>query len=149
MSDIESPTLAQRVVRRMLEGDTATAMLGMEVESVASGRAVVAMTVRGDMLNGHASCHGGLIFSLADSAFAFACNSGNQRTVAAGCQIDFVKATRLGDRLRAEAVERNAGSRLGVYDITVSNQHGELVALFRGKSCRIGGHVIDPDEPAA
>jgi acyl-CoA thioesterase len=95
------------------------------------------------MLNGHAICHGGFIFSLADSAFAFACNSYNLSTVASGCAIDFVAPAREGDVLTAAARERSASGRTGVYDIEVTNQRGEAVALFRGKSYRVKGHVIE------
>ena len=102
------------------------------------------MTVRADMLNGHAICHGGLIFTLADSAFAFACNSYNLTTVASGCAIDFVAAAHEGDVLTAVAQERSVSGRTGVYDIEVTNQRGERVAFFRGKSYRIKGHVVEP-----
>ena len=101
------------------------------------------MTVRADMLNGHAICHGGFIFTLADSAFAYACNSYNLNTVASGCAIDFLAPAREGDVLTAVAQERSASGRTGVYDIEVTNQRGEKIALFRGKSYRIKGHVID------
>jgi acyl-CoA thioesterase len=97
------------------------------------------MTVRADMLNGHAICHGGLIFTLADSAFAFACNSYNFNTVAR-VRIDFVAPAREGDVLTAARSERALAGRTGVYDVEVANQRGETVALFRGKSYRIKGH---------
>jgi acyl-CoA thioesterase len=95
------------------------------------------------MLNGHGTCHGGYIFTLADSAFAYACNSYNLTTVAAGCTIDYLAPGREGDVLTAIAQERSASGRTGVYDIEVINQRGEKIALFRGKSYRIKGHVID------
>ena len=101
------------------------------------------MTVREDMLNGHAICHGGFIFTLADSAFAFACNSYNLTTVASGCAIDYMAPAREGDLLTARARERSVSGRTGVYDIDVCNQRGETVALFRGKSYRIKGHVVE------
>ena len=101
------------------------------------------MTVRDDMLNGHAICHGGFIFTLADSAFAFACNSYNLNTVASGCSIDFLAPARLGDVLTAHAQEKGASGRTGVYDIVVTNASGQNIALFRGKSYRIQGHVVD------
>ena len=115
----------------------------MHIGKVAPGRAEVTMEVRADMLNGHAICHGGFIFTLADSAFAYACNSYNLSTVASGCAIDFVAPAREGDVLTARAAERSAAGRTGVYDIEVVNQRGETIALFRGKSYRIKGHVID------
>ncbi len=136
-------TLAEQVVAEMLRNDNATAALGMQVESVSAGACCVTMAIREDMLNGFATCHGGLIFALADSAFGFASNSHNQQAVAAGCQIDYLRPARLGDILRATAVERVAGSRLGLYDVTVTNQQNETVALFRGRSCRIRGTVVD------
>jgi acyl-CoA thioesterase len=100
------------------------------------------MTVRGEMLNGHEICHGGLIFTLADSTFAFACNSHNKVTVASGCSIEFLKPARAGDVLTCEGVEQLLQGRHGVYDMKVSNQHGEIVAMFRGKSTTIAGTVI-------
>ena len=115
----------------------------MRIAAVAPGRAEMTMTVRADMLNGHAICHGGFIFTLADSAFAFACNSYNLNTVASGCGIDFLAPAREGDILKAVAHERSAAGRTGVYDIEVTNQDGHKIALFRGKSYRIKGHVID------
>jgi acyl-CoA thioesterase len=101
------------------------------------------MPVRDDMLNGHAICHGGLIFALADSAFAFACNSYNLSTVASGCAIEFIAPAREGDVLTARARERQLAGRTGVYDVEVTNARGEVVALFRGKSYRIKGHVVE------
>ena len=103
------------------------------------------MTVRHDMLNGHATCHGGFIFTLADSAFAFACNSYNLTTVASGCTIEFVAPAREGDVLTATATERSASGRTGVYDIDVTNQDNAAIAFFRGKSYRIKGHVLGTD----
>jgi acyl-CoA thioesterase len=136
-------TLPERVAAAMLANDSATTSLGMRVDSVGEFTATLSMPVRADMLNGHATCHGGFIFALADSAFAFACNSDNQRTVAAGCQIDYVRPVHEGDELRAVATVQVQGLRLGVFDVQVSNQYGKIVALFRGKSSRIGGSVID------
>jgi acyl-CoA thioesterase len=95
------------------------------------------------MLNGHDICHGGFIFTLADSAFAYACNSYNQNTVASACHIDFLAPAKQGDTLQAEAVERSLSGRTGVYDVTVRTHTGTTIALFRGKSYRIRGEVID------
>jgi acyl-CoA thioesterase len=139
----EAQALAERVARAMLDRDPASQKLGMHIAKVSPGHAEVSMTVRPDMLNGHAICHGGFIFTLADSAFAYACNSYNLSTVASGCAIDFVAPAREGDVLTARAAERSAAGRTGVYDIDVVNQRGETVALFRGKSYRIKGHVVD------
>jgi acyl-CoA thioesterase len=100
------------------------------------------MKVRPQMLNGHQICHGGLIFTLADSTFAFACNSHNKVTVAAGCSIDFLKPAHEGDVLTCEGVEQMLQGRHGIYDMKVTNQRGEVVAMFRGKSASIQGTVI-------
>jgi acyl-CoA thioesterase len=102
------------------------------------------IAVRADTRNGHDICHGGFIFTLADSAFAYACNSYNLNTVASGCAIDFLAPAREGDVLTAHAHESSASGRTGVYDIEVTHQRGEKIALFRGKSYRIKGHVVDP-----
>ena len=139
----QAQALAERVAAGMYSRDRASQALGMRIAAVGPGHAELVMTVRADMLNGHAICHGGFIFSLADSAFAFACNSYNQSTVASGCSIDFVAPAREGDALTAVAQERSVSGRTGVYDIEVKNQHGETIALFRGKSYRIKGHVIE------
>ena len=145
LSVVDAQALAERVAAQMYARDRASQMMGMKVAKVGPGHAELAMTVRADMLNGHATCHGGFIFTLADSAFAFACNSGNHTTVASGCTIDFIAPAREGDVLTAVAEERSARGRTGVYDIDVHNQRGEKIAFFRGKSYRIKGHVIaDP-----
>jgi acyl-CoA thioesterase len=104
------------------------------------------MVVREAMLNGHDICHGGLIFTLADSTFAYACNSRNKATVASGCSIEFLKPARIGDVLTCEGVEQVLQGRHGIYDMTVSNQRGEVVATFRGRSTQVHGAVI-PDGP--
>ena len=126
----------------MWSRDNATNALGMQLISIAPGVATITMQVRSDMVNGHHICHGGLIFTLADSAFAYACNSYNLNTVASACHIDFLAPAREGDVLEATATERSASGRTGVYDIEVKVQGGKLVALFRGKSYRIKGEVI-------
>jgi len=145
LSETEAQALAERVAATMFAQDRASQMMGMRIVKVGPGRAELTMTVRADMLNGHATCHGGFIFTLADSAFAFACNSNNQTTVASGAGIDFIAPAREGDVLTALAEERSATGRTGVYDIAVRNQRGETIALFRGKSHRVKGHVVvDP-----
>jgi acyl-CoA thioesterase len=136
-------SLAERVAARMSDADRASRALGMRIESVAPGRAEMTMTVRDDMLNGHAICHGGYIFLLADSTFAFACNSYNCNTVAQGCSIDYLAPARAGDVLHASGVERSRTGRTGVYDIEVTNHHGTTIALFRGKSYRVDGNIVD------
>lgn len=135
--------LAERVADSMFASDRASRALGMRIVSVTPGHAEMTMTVRDDMLNGHAICHGGFIFLLADSTFAFACNSYNRNTVAQGCSIDYVAPAHAGDVLHASGVERSRAGRTGVYDIEVRNQLGKTVALFRGKSYRIDGHVVE------
>ena len=139
----DAAALARAVADRMFANDRASRGLGMAIAGVAPGTATLTMTVRADMLNGHAICHGGYIFTLSDSAFAFACNSYNLNTVAQGCAIEFLAPAREGDVLTARAAERSRAGRTGVYDIEVTNQRGETVALFRGKSYRIKGHVVD------
>jgi acyl-CoA thioesterase len=143
----EAQALAERVAGEMFARDRASQAMGMRISKVGPGRAELTMTVRADMLNGHATCHGGFIFTLADSAFAFACNSANLTTVASGCSIDFITPAREDDVLTAIGQERSLSGRTGVYDIEVRNQRGETVALFRGKSYRIKGHVIAEASP--
>jgi len=144
----EAQALAQRCADIMYARDHASQGLGMQIVGVAPGFARLTMTVRRDMLNGHATCHGGFIFALADSAFAFACNSHNHVTVAAGCTIEFLAPGREGDMLTATGRERALAGRNGIYDIDVTNQHGTTIAVFRGKSARIRGHVIEGTEAA-
>ncbi len=134
--------LAEAVAEAMWSRDRAAQALGMRIDSVAPGRATLSMPVRSDMVNGHHICHGGLIFSLADTAFAYACNAYNLNTVASGCNIDFVAPGKEGDTLQATAVERSRSGRTGVYDVTVRDSAGKDLALFRGKSYRIAGEVI-------
>ncbi|HXV34706.1 MAG TPA: hydroxyphenylacetyl-CoA thioesterase PaaI [Gaiellaceae bacterium] len=124
---------AAAVAAAMWERDRASQALGMTLEEVRPGYARLRMTVRADMLNGHGTCHGGLVFALADSAFAFACNSRGVLTVAAGCAIEFLGPAREGDELVAEARERSLQGRTGVYDVDV-RRGGDLVATFRGRS---------------
>lgn len=117
----------------------------MELLEVGPGTATLAMTVSDSMVNGHDTAHGGFIFALADSAFAFACNGYNQVTVAQNCTITYVSPGRIGDRLTAEAREVSRKGRSGIYDIRISNQSGDLVAEFRGLSRTVKGtHLPDP-----
>lgn len=143
MNETDADALAWSVGQAMYAADAASQALGMRVLAVGPGRATLTMQVRADMLNGHRTCHGGLIFSLADSAFAFACNSRNVSTVASGCTIDFLAPALEGDVLTAEAQERSLAGRTGVYDVTVFNQDGRAVALFRGRSYRIKGQIVE------
>lgn len=142
LSAADALALARDVGQAMWSRDNATNALGMKLVSIAPGAATITMRVRSDMVNGHRICHGGLIFTLADSAFAYACNSYNQNTVASACHIDFLAPAHEGDVLEATAIERSASGRTGVYDIAVTVQGGKQVALFRGKSYRIKGEVI-------
>ncbi len=129
--------------KTMYERDPASQALGMTLDAIRPGFARMRMRVREDMLNGHGTCHGGYIFMLADSAFAFACNSHNFNTVGAGCTIDYLAPGRAGDVLVAEAVEQALAGKTGVYDVVVTDQDGRKIALFRGKSHRVAGHVVD------
>ena len=138
----EADALATRVAAAMWAQDHASQALGMRIVAVTPGHARLAMTVRPDMVNGHDICHGGFIFTLADSAFAYACNSYNRNTVASACHIDFLAPGHAGDVLEAECVERWLAGRTGVYDTTVRNAAGKTIALFRGKSHRIDGEVV-------
>ncbi|HEY3177257.1 MAG TPA: hydroxyphenylacetyl-CoA thioesterase PaaI [Casimicrobiaceae bacterium] len=139
----EAQSLSEHVAERMFASDRASQSLGMAIAEVRPGAAKVTMSVRSDMVNGHAICHGGFIFALADSAFAFACNSYNFNTVAQGCSIEYLAPARENDVLTAVAQERSLSGRTGVYDIEVTNQRGETIALFRGKSYRIKGHIVE------
>ncbi len=139
--------IAEYVRDGMLANDRATKALGMEVIDVAPGRAVLRMTVRDDMLNGHDICHGGLIATLADSAFAYACNSYDELTVASGFAIDLLAPGRPGDVLTATCTEVSRSGRTGVYDAEVRNQRGERVAVFRGRSYTAKGRPAVPGAP--
>ena len=134
--------IAERVRDAMWANDRASRLLGMQVLAVGPGTATVSMTVRDDMLNGHDICHGGLITTLADSAFAFACNAYNELTVASGFTVDLVAPGRLGDVLTARCTEVNKAGRTGVYDIEVRNQRGERVVMFRGRSYTLKGKPV-------
>lgn len=139
----DAQALAELAGKAMFERDPASQGLGMLLSEIRPGYARMTMPVREDMLNGHRICHGGYIFMLADSAFAFACNSHNHNTVGAGCNIEFLAPGRLGDLLTAEAEEQTLSGKTGVYDVKVSNQEGRILALLRGKSHRIGGLVAE------
>jgi acyl-CoA thioesterase len=134
--------LAELAGKTMYERDPASQALGMTLDAIRPGYARMRMRVREDMLNGHGTCHGGYIFTLADSAFAFACNSHNFNTVGAGCTIDYLAPGRLGDVLVAEAVEQALAGKTGIYDVVVMDADGRRIALLRGKSHRVAGHVV-------
>ena len=140
MSPLEK---AKKVGETMFAVDTASKdTMGMELLVCEPGRAVIRMEVKPLHLNGHQICHGGFIFTLADSTFAFACNSHNKNAVAAGCSIEFLRPSHAGDVLICEGLEQTLSGRHGIYDMKVTNQRGEVVAMFRGKSAVIQGTVF-------
>jgi len=126
----------------MYSRDHAAQALGMQIVAVNRGSATVSMQVRQDMVNGHDICHGGYMALLCDTAFAYACNSYNLNTVASGFSIEILAPAKLGDTLVAVGVEQAQRGRQGVYDIKLTNQSGDIIALFRGKSARIAGEVL-------
>ncbi|KEJ97220.1 acyl-CoA thioesterase [Pseudosulfitobacter pseudonitzschiae] len=137
---------AERSAREMLQGDTASQTLGMTITEIAPGQATLTMPVNDTMLNGHGICHGGYIFTLADSAFAFACNTYNQRTVAQQNQITYLAPGQPNDTLTARAVEVSRTGRSGIYDVTVTASDGTTLALFRGLSRTIKGQIFPEEE---
>ncbi|CFB61252.1 hydroxyphenylacetyl-CoA thioesterase PaaI [Pandoraea apista] len=141
-SEMTPEELARATGEAMYRSDRASQWLGMELQEVRPGYARMTMRIRDEFLNGHAICHGGLMFTLADSTFAFACNSYNINTVAAGCSIEFLKPVAGGDTLTAEAQEQVLSGRHGIYDIRLTNSAGDVVAMFRGKSAQIKGNVV-------
>jgi len=122
--------------------DSASKGLGMQLISVEPGRAIIGMTITDKMVNGHNIAHGGYIFTLADSTFAFACNTYDQRCVAQQCAVTFVNPGRLGDRLTARGIEKHRAGRSGIYDITVTREDGTVIAEFRGHSRTIEGRIL-------
>jgi acyl-CoA thioesterase len=144
---VDAQSIAEASRDAMWKDDRASRLLGIEVLAVGPGSATLRMRVREDHLNGHHICHGGLIATLADSAFAFACNAYNELTVAAGFDLNLLLAARLGDVLTASARELSKGGRSGVYDIHVHNQRGEPVAAFRGRSFTMKGKPLVPGLP--
>ncbi|NIF28957.1 hydroxyphenylacetyl-CoA thioesterase PaaI [Pantoea sp. Tr-811] len=144
MTDLQlaPDALAQACADALFSRDQASRALGIRLLDAGPGRASLCMPVRADMLQGHGTCHGGFLFALADSAFAFACNSYDKATVAQGCSIDYVAPAQCGDLLTARAVELSRKGRTGLYDVRIENQHGELIALFHGKSYQVRGTVL-------
>lgn len=137
--------LARKIADHLRAGEGTGAAWNIEIEEAREGYARIAMVVRADMLNGHRTCHGGMIFSLADTAFAYACNSRNVETVAQNATIAFLAPGREGDRLVAECREQALTGRSGVYAVAVTNQKGEKIAVFQGLSRSIGGAVLKGD----
>ncbi|QCM12734.1 hydroxyphenylacetyl-CoA thioesterase PaaI [Agrobacterium tumefaciens] len=138
-ASLSPQALAEACAKAMWDDDNATRHLGMELLAVAPGEATITMTIAETMTNGHGTCHGGYIFTLADSAFAFACNTYNQRTVAQHCSVTYIAPAFKGDRLTAMAREVSRRGRAGIYDIRITNQEGEHVAEFRGHSRTVKG----------
>ena len=147
MTDAE--TLAKRCAEAMYAHDRASRHLGITIEAVGPGRATARMRVADTMINGHDICHGGYLVLLADTAFAFACNTYNRRTVAQGADVSFLETAHLGDSLVAEAVERVRRGRSGIYDVTVSRVtdggHADVIAEFRGRSRVVSGTLVSPE----
>jgi acyl-CoA thioesterase len=140
--------LAEAVRAQMYARDHAAQALGITVEAIGPGFARCRMVVRQDMVNGHATCHGGLTFTLADAAFAYACNACNRATVAQGAQISFIAPARLGEVLVASAHEQSRAGRIGIYDVEVAKDDGTVVALFRGTSYETRAAVLAADRSA-
>jgi len=138
----DAAEMAHACADAMWADDKASRGMGMRIETVGPGFAILSMNIGVNMVNGHGLCHGGYIFALADSALAFACNSHNQRHVAQHCQIAYLAPGRLGMRLLAEARERYRGERSGIYDVTVRTEAGETIAEFRGHSRSIPGALV-------
>ncbi len=147
MTNHEAMNLASTCAQTLFKRDTASQAMGMRLLSTAPGCARVGMSVRADMIQGHGTCHGGYLFALADSAFAFACNSYNEATVAIGCSIDYIAPARLGDTLTADCTEQSRSGRTGNYDVRIENQQGQMIALFHGKSYKVRGTVLTPETP--
>jgi acyl-CoA thioesterase len=139
----DADELARKIANRLRSQEGTGASWNIEIEEAREGYARIAMVVRKDMLNGHATCHGGMIFALADTAFAYACNSRNVETVAQSATIAFLAPGREGDRLVAEAQEQALSGRSGVYQVTVVNQKSEKIAVFQGLSRALGGSIIN------
>ena len=143
VGELTGDALARACAEAMLERDHASRALGIVLEDARPGYARTALTIGPAMVNGHAIAHGGVTFTLADSTFAFACNSRNEPNVALQASISYIAAVKLGERLIAEGCEQSSRGRTGVYDITVTREDGELVALFRGTCYRIKGTVLE------
>lgn len=140
---MEALELARACADRMFANDTASKALGIEIEIPEVGSAVATMRIREDMTNGFDICHGGLIFTLADTAFAFACNAYDDVTVAGSGTVEFLRPAFEGDELTAVALEEHRGKRSGVYAVEVVNQRSEFVALFRGRAVARGQSLLD------
>lgn len=149
MSEISPQQRAERSAREMFRTDLASQGLGMRIDHIAPGEATLSMHIRDDMLNGHGIAHGGFIFSLADSAFAFACNSYNKMVVAQQNQITYLSPGKAGERITASATETSLTGRSGIYDITVTGEDGRQIAVMRGLSRQVSGTHFDEEEAPA
>ncbi|WP_133489053.1 hydroxyphenylacetyl-CoA thioesterase PaaI [Aliiroseovarius marinus] len=138
--------IAEKSADAMWADDPASQELGMRIDAIAPGRAVMSMEIRKDMVNGHGICHGGFSFTLADSAFAFACNSYNNRVVGQHCQVTYLSPGKLGERLTATATEVSRAGRSGIYDVTVTGEDGRNVVIFRGHSRQVSGTHFDEQD---
>ncbi|CAD7037098.1 phenylacetic acid degradation protein PaaD [Pseudorhizobium halotolerans] len=145
VADMNPQEIAEASARAMWNDDAASQRLGMSLDHIAPGQATLSVTVTEAMSNGHGNCHGGYIFTLADSAFAFACNSYNEMVVAQHCSITYINPVRIGDRLTATAAEVSRRGRSGIYDIRITNQDGVHVAEFRGHSRTVKGTHVPVD----
>ncbi|MGF1770179.1 hydroxyphenylacetyl-CoA thioesterase PaaI [Enterovibrio makurazakiensis] len=143
---MDADQLAQACAQQMFSHDNVSRAMGMNVEHMACRQSEVTMRVTAEMLNGHQTCHGGKIFCLADSAFAFACNSENESAVASACSIDFLRPARENDLLTARAFVMHQGRRTGIYNVSITNQNQELVAIFKGNSARLNQAVLPQDQ---
>jgi len=144
----DANNLARDCAEAMYERDQATRRMGIQLLEAGPGTSRLSMRVREDMIQGHGTCHGGYLFALADSAFAFACNSYNDAAVAIGCSIDYVAPAREGDELIALAFEQSRSGRTGNYDVRIENSQGQLIALFHGKSYKVRGTVLAQETSA-
>lgn len=140
---MDKDELAHASAEAMWRRDHVSKWLGMKLEEVRPGYARMSMKVTQHMVNAHDTCHGGMIFTLADSTFGYACNSHNQNALASNCLIEYLAPARLGDVLTAEGIEQARVGRQGVYDLRVTNGTGELIALFRGKSVTVKGRLVE------
>ena len=145
---MDSEEIAKRCAAAMYAQDAASKALGISIDVRAAGEAIARMSVREDMVNGFGVCHGGLLFALADTAFAFACNGYDDRSYAAAAAIDFIRPALLGDELCALAQEDYRGSKSGYYTVELRNQSDEVVAMFRGRSASRGESLLQPERPA-
>lgn len=138
MSTQTQTTLAQQSAQIMYRDDACAKAMGMVIKQVTEGFAQISMKVTPQMLNGHKTCHGGQLFSLADTAFAYACNSHGLAAVASSCSIDFIRPSVEGERLTATALVKHQGKRTGLYEVEIINQEGKTVAWFYGRAHRLG-----------